>query len=210
MLCSATTTAADTLRPRASKGSLKQLDPNAAAPSFSPTTDDTAAAAASVPGSADDDNLLLRVLLPQKSMLSMPFSPTHTNPTHPKQNKNHTNNTTLSISISLSSLLSQAPISPLSSISKPHISHLLHLHISPSLLSPKLISHIFSISISLPCVLSPKLIISHLLHVSSLCSSSITHHLSSSSSPCLFLVFYLHNPSLFFFNLQNPFLLDMS
>jgi hypothetical protein len=186
MLFSATTTAADTLRPRASKGSLKQLDPNAAAPSFSPTTDDTAAAAASVPGSADDDNLLLRVLLPQKSMLSMPFSPTHTNPTHPKQNKNHTNNTTLSISISLSSLLSQAPISPLSSISKPHISHLLHLRISSSLLSPKrIISHLLH------------------LHISSFSSISKTH-LSSSPSPYLFLVFYLQNSSSLIFSMSLP------
>jgi hypothetical protein len=174
MLCSATTTAADTLRPRASKGSLKQLDPNAAAPSFSPTTDDTAAAAASVPGSADDDNLLLRVLLPQKSMLSMPFSPTHTKPTHPKQNENHTNNTTLSISISLSSLLSQAPIS-------------LSLSLSLSLFN--LQDPYFPSSSSPYCFFS---------------SISQTHHLSSSPSPYLFLVFYLQNPSSLIFSMSLP------
>jgi hypothetical protein len=101
MLFSATTTAADTLRPRASKGSLKQLDPNAAAPSFSPTTDDTAAAAASVPGSADDANLLLRALLPQKSMLLSPSYPQHTQTQHTQSKTKITQTTPHSPSPSL-------------------------------------------------------------------------------------------------------------
>jgi hypothetical protein len=172
MLCSATTTAADTLRPRASKGSLKQLDLNAAAPSFSPTTDDTAAAAASVPGSADDDNLLLRVLLPQKSMVLSPSHPQHTQTQHTQSKKNS---------------------------HKQH--HTLHLHLSFfSSISSTHLSLSLSLSLSLFNMQEPYLPSSSSPYLFS--SISQTHHLSFSPSPYVFLVFYLQNPSSLIFSIS--------